>query len=73
MLVLTDIFGATPSNTALKLLEDGRVEGISGVNLPMMLRALTQRGDPLDRVLERARGGGVDGIIHMNRDRCRSC
>ncbi len=73
VLVLTDIYGATPANTALRLLEDGRVEGISGVNLPMMLRALTQRGDPLEKLIERVRTGGVDGIVHMNRDRCRSC
>jgi PTS system mannose-specific IIA component len=73
VLILTDIYGATPANTALKLLEDGNVEGLSGVNLPMMLRALTQRGDSLDKVLERTRGGGMDGIVYMNRDRCRSC
>jgi mannose/fructose-specific phosphotransferase system component IIA len=43
VLLLTDIFGATPSNLALKLLEPGRVEGLTGVNLPMLLRALNYR------------------------------
>ena len=43
VLILTDIFGATPANIALKLLEPGRIEGVAGVNLPMLLRALTYR------------------------------
>src|SRR5574343_1904729 len=43
VLVLTDIFGASPANLALKLLLPGRVEGLTGVNLPMLLRALTYR------------------------------
>ena len=43
VLVLTDIYGATPSNIAMKLLKPGRIEGIAGVNLPMLLRALTYR------------------------------
>ena len=43
VLVFTDIFGATPANIANRLLVPGRVEGISGVNLPMLIRALTYR------------------------------
>ena len=43
VLVLTDIYGATPSNIAARLLEPGQVEGIAGVNLPMLIRALTYR------------------------------
>ena len=39
VLLMSDIFGATPSNLALKLLEPGRVEGLTGVNLPMLLRS----------------------------------
>ncbi|MEQ1894286.1 MAG: PTS fructose transporter subunit IIA [Planctomycetota bacterium] len=73
VLVLTDIFGATPANTALKLLLDGEVEGISGVNLPMLLRALTHRAEPLADVVEKSRAGAVEGIVHMNRDLCRNC
>ncbi len=73
VLVLTDIYGATPANTALKLLADGRVEGVSGVNLPMLLRALTHRAEPLTNVVEKSREGGVEGIVHMNRDLCRNC
>ena len=64
-LVLTDIFGASPSNLALKLLEPGRVEGLTGVNLPMLMRALTYRDKGLETLLIRARDGGRDGIFNM--------
>ena len=70
VLVLTDIYGATPGNIAMRLLEKGRVEGISGVNLPMLIRALTYRNEPLAAVVEKARSGGVEGVVHMNSDCC---
>ncbi len=65
VLVLTDIFGATPANLALKLLHAGRVEGLTGVNLPMLLRALTYRDRGMETLLTRARDGGRDGILNM--------
>lgn len=65
VLILTDIYGATPSNLADKLLEPGRVEGIAGVNLPMLLRALTYREKGMDTLIARAVGGGRDGVINM--------
>lgn len=65
VLLLTDIFGATPANLALKLIVPGRIEGITGVNLPMLLRALTYRDKGLDVLLVRARDGGRDGIFNM--------
>ena len=64
-LVLTDVFGATPANLALKLLEPGRVEVLAGVNLPMLLRVLTYREKGMEIVLQRARDGGRDGVINM--------
>jgi PTS system mannose-specific IIA component len=64
-LVLTDLYGATPSNIAMKLLQPGRVEGLSGVNLPMLLRALTYRERGMDTLLTRATAGGRDGIVNM--------
>jgi PTS system mannose-specific IIA component len=64
-LILTDIYGATPSNIALKLLEPGRIEGISGVNLPMLLRALTYRDKDMETLLTRAVSGGRDGVLNM--------
>src|SRR3954464_6538225 len=47
VLVLTDIFGATPSNIAARLLPPGRGEAIGGVTLPMLIRALSYRNEPL--------------------------
>jgi PTS system ascorbate-specific IIA component len=64
-LVLTDIFGASPANLALKLLERGRIEGLTGVNMPMLLRALTYRDKGMETLLVRARDGGRDGILNM--------
>ena len=65
VLLMSDIFGATPSNLALKLLEPGRVEGLTGVNLPMLLRALNYRDKGMSTLLVRARDGGRDGILNM--------
>ena len=65
VLVLTDIYGATPSNIAMKLLQPGRVEGVAGVNLPMLVRALTYRDEPLESVLEKALSGATEGVMRM--------
>lgn len=65
VLVLTDIFGATPANVAMKLLEPGRIEGVAGVNLPMLLRSLTYREKGMETLLVKAIGGGRDGVLNM--------
>ncbi len=70
VLVLTDIFGATPGNVVSRLLEDGRIEGVSGASLPMLLRVLTGRNGSLAAAIKRAMSGGADGVVHMNSDRC---
>ena len=74
VLVLTDIFGATPGNVVSRLLEDGRVEGVSGVSLPMLLRVLAARNGgatlTLAAAVQRALSGGAEGVVHMNTDRC---
>ncbi|MBP8215289.1 MAG: PTS fructose transporter subunit IIA [Propionivibrio sp.] len=67
VLILTDILGATPANLALKLLEPGRVEGVAGVSLPMLLRALTYRKNDMETLLQKAISGGHDGVINMHR------
>nr|MBC8432433.1 PTS fructose transporter subunit IIA [Candidatus Desulfatibia vada] len=43
ILILTDMFGGTPSNLSYSFLEEGRVEVISGVNLPMLIKAVEAR------------------------------
>jgi mannose PTS system EIIA component len=70
VLILTDIFGATPGNVIARLLQDGRIEGISGVSLPMLLRVLTSRNGSISAVVQRALSGGAEGVVHMNSDRC---
>lgn len=66
VLILTDIFGATPSNVATKLLEANRVEAISGANLPMLLRALTYREKDIKTLVQRAITGACDGVVHFH-------
>ncbi|TAK88326.1 MAG: PTS fructose transporter subunit IIA [Betaproteobacteria bacterium] len=70
VLILTDIFGATPGNVVSKLLANGKVEGVSGVSLPMLLRVLTGRNGSLSGAVQRALSGGAEGLVHMNTDRC---
>ena len=65
VLILTDIIGATPANTAAKLLEPGRIEGVAGVNLPMLLRVITYRERSMDVVLKKAIAGACEGVVHM--------
>lgn len=67
VVVLTDIFGATPCNVAAKLIRPGRVEVIAGVNLPMLLRTLTYRDRDMDTLLQRAISGGCDGVLHVRK------
>ena len=65
VLVLTDVYGATPANIASRLLIPGRVEGVAGVSLPMLVRALTYRAEPLEVMVSKAVSGGIEGVIRM--------
>ncbi len=65
VLVLTDMLGATPSNIAARLVAPGRVEVVAGVNLPMLVRALTYRAQPLAAVVGKAMSGGREGVLHL--------
>lgn len=67
VLVITDIYGASPSNLAAKLLEPGRIEGLAGANLPMLLRAINYRDKGMETLLKRATAGGRDGVLDMLR------
>jgi len=68
VLILTDILGATPSNIGTRLLKPGRVEGASGVSLPMLIRALTYRDGPLAGVVDKAVSGGREGVAKLSAD-----
>lgn len=65
VLVLTDIYGATPSNIACQLIEPDKIECLVGVNLPMLIRALTYRRESLTVMVEKALSGGKSGILHI--------
>ncbi len=70
VLVISDIFGATPSNVARKLLEPNKIEGLAGANLPMLIRALTYRAEPLTQVAEKAITGCIAGALKMEKEGC---
>jgi PTS system ascorbate-specific IIA component len=65
VLVMADIYGATPCNMLCSLIEPGRIELVAGVNLPMLLKVLTYRHEPLPTLIERALQGGRDGTFHV--------
>jgi mannose PTS system EIIA component len=64
-LILTDVFGATPSNIAKELTDGIRTRLLTGVNLPMLLRAVTYRHEPLETLVQRALAGGAQGVMQV--------
>ena len=64
-LVLSDVFGATPCNVAQKLVDGVHSKLISGVNLPMLLRSVSYRHEPLDAMVVRALAGGTQGVMQV--------
>jgi PTS system ascorbate-specific IIA component len=65
VLVLTDVFGATPCNVAMRLADGAHVRVVVGVNVPMLWRAVAYRKNPLVAVVERAVSGGVQGVMQL--------
>ena len=65
VLILSDIYGGTPCNLACKLIVPGRVEVVTGVSLPMLVRALTYRDKSLSMMASKAVSGGRDGVLHV--------
>ena len=64
VVVVTDMFGGTPSNISLTFLEDNNVEVISGVNLPMLLKLATLSDKvKLEEAVKIAEAAGRDNII----------
>ena len=62
LLLLTDVLGATPCNVARQLQEGRQARLLAGVNLPMLLRAVTYQHEPLDELVARALQGGTQGV-----------
>ncbi|MDY0106473.1 MAG: PTS fructose transporter subunit IIA [Giesbergeria sp.] len=65
ILVLTDVFGATPCNIAQRLVEGRHARLVTGVNLPMLLRTVCYRAEPLDALVQRAVVGGTQGVMQV--------
>lgn len=65
LLILTDVLGATPANVARRLLAQRGGRLIAGANVPMLLRAVTYQGEPLDALASRALEGGRLGVLEI--------
>jgi len=59
VVILTDMFGGTPSNLAMSVLGRGRIEVVAGLNLPMLIKLASLRGqEPLERAVVQAQEAG---------------
>jgi PTS system ascorbate-specific IIA component len=65
MLVLTDVFGATPCNVAQRIVDGVHSKLIAGVNLPMLLRAVTYRHESLDSLVARSLSGAAQALMQV--------
>ncbi len=66
ILILTDLYGATPFNIAQCLAEEGDVRIVTGLNLSMLIRVLNYPQLGLNELAEKAISGGKDGIVTVN-------
>lgn len=71
ILVLTDMFGSTPSNIACAVSDRTDVRVVSGLNLPMLIRVLNYPKLSLDELEEKALSGGQEGIARCHHSGCR--
>ena len=65
VLVLTDMLGATPCSVARELVEGMQARLVAGVNVPMLLRAVTYQQEPLEELVARALAGGTQGVVQV--------
>ena len=63
VVLLTDMFGGTPSNLAISLMKEGKIEVISGMNLPMLIKLLRMRKKPLLESVQSAAESGRHYIM----------
>jgi mannose PTS system EIIA component len=65
VLILTDVFGATPCNAAMAAADGARARVVAGVNVPMLWRALCYADQPLDDLVARAVAGAAQGVMQV--------
>jgi PTS system ascorbate-specific IIA component len=65
VLILSDMYGGTPSNLASKLVAPGKIEAVAGVSLPMLIRVLTYRDRDLQTIVTKAISGGCEGVLRV--------
>ena len=63
VIILTDMFGGTPTNLSLSLMAQHTIEVVTGVNLPMLIKILSSRSKPLAQLAAEAKTAGVQGIV----------
>lgn len=63
VLILTDLFGGSPTTLSLSLLKTDAIEVVTGVNLPMIIKALQTRGSKLEHLAAEVRTAGQQGIV----------
>ena len=65
VLILVDVFGATPCNAAVAAADGVRSRVVAGVNVPMLWRTLCYADQPLDDLVNRAVAGATQGVMHV--------
>jgi PTS system ascorbate-specific IIA component len=65
VLILTDMYGGSPSNITAKLIVPGKVDAVAGVSLPMLIRAITYREKSLEVMVTKAISGGCEGVTRV--------
>lgn len=64
-LILTDVFGATPSNIAQRLADGVRIKIVTGANVPMLWRTINYADEPLEMLVARALAGATQGVMQV--------
>lgn len=71
-LILTDMYGSTPSNIACGVSERHDIRIVSGLNLPMLIRVLNYPHLNLNELEQKAITGGQDGVVSCHHTECRT-
>lgn len=71
VLILSDMYGATPCNIVTRLVQHNHIEAVAGVNLPMLVRTLTYRDSKLSVLVKKAISGGREGVVQFDGESCK--